>query len=131
MIFVFVIDRLIRHRACALKDTVHAIIRDELDEDFEKICAEIKESRSKRGFSGTVLILVLDHIWTGSITYNYNILFLGSASSRFTPAYYYVLPKVSATVEQKMSDPAPSKDATPVPAPAVLTPRQTGINTGD
>uniref|UniRef100_A0A673MXZ7 ATPase family AAA domain-containing protein 2 n=1 Tax=Sinocyclocheilus rhinocerous TaxID=307959 RepID=A0A673MXZ7_9TELE len=31
-------DRLIRHRACALKDTVHAIIRDELDEDFEKIC---------------------------------------------------------------------------------------------
>ncbi|XP_051720603.1 ATPase family AAA domain-containing protein 2-like isoform X2 [Ctenopharyngodon idella] len=94
-------DRLIRHRACALKDTVHAIIRDELDEDFEKICAEIRESRSKRG----------------------------SASSRFTPAYYHVLPKVSAAVEQKMSDPAPSKDATPVPAPAVLTPRQTGINT--
>lgn len=51
MMFVFVIDRLIRHRACALKDTVHAIIRDELDEDFEKICAEIRESRSKRGFS--------------------------------------------------------------------------------
>uniref|UniRef100_A0A673MYW3 ATPase family AAA domain-containing protein 2 n=1 Tax=Sinocyclocheilus rhinocerous TaxID=307959 RepID=A0A673MYW3_9TELE len=66
-------DRLIRHRACALKDTVHAIIRDELDEDFEKICAEIKESRIRRG----------------------------STSSRFTPAYYHVLPKVSATVEQK------------------------------
>lgn len=42
-------DRLIRHRACALKDTVHAIIKDQLDEDFEKICQEIKESRSKRG----------------------------------------------------------------------------------
>lgn len=42
-------DRQIRHRACALKDTVHAIIRDELDEDFEKICEEIKESRRKRG----------------------------------------------------------------------------------
>uniref|UniRef100_A0AAR2LGF3 ATPase family AAA domain-containing protein 2 n=1 Tax=Pygocentrus nattereri TaxID=42514 RepID=A0AAR2LGF3_PYGNA len=42
-------DRLIRHRACALKDTVHAIIKDELDEDFEKICVEIKESRMKRG----------------------------------------------------------------------------------
>uniref|UniRef100_A0AAR2K3Y5 ATPase family AAA domain-containing protein 2 n=1 Tax=Pygocentrus nattereri TaxID=42514 RepID=A0AAR2K3Y5_PYGNA len=41
-------DRLIRHRACALKDTVHAIIKDELDEDFEKICVEIKESRMKR-----------------------------------------------------------------------------------
>uniref|UniRef100_A0A671MG17 ATPase family AAA domain-containing protein 2 n=1 Tax=Sinocyclocheilus anshuiensis TaxID=1608454 RepID=A0A671MG17_9TELE len=34
-------DRLIRHRACALKDTVHAIIRDELDEDFEKICPSL------------------------------------------------------------------------------------------
>uniref|UniRef100_A0A665TC57 ATPase family AAA domain-containing protein 2 n=1 Tax=Echeneis naucrates TaxID=173247 RepID=A0A665TC57_ECHNA len=42
-------DRQIRHRACALKDTVHAIITDELDEDFEKICEEIKESRSTRG----------------------------------------------------------------------------------
>uniref|UniRef100_A0A4W4E825 ATPase family AAA domain-containing protein 2 n=1 Tax=Electrophorus electricus TaxID=8005 RepID=A0A4W4E825_ELEEL len=41
-------DRLIRHRACALKDTVHAIIKDELDEDFEKICVEIKESRMRR-----------------------------------------------------------------------------------
>uniref|UniRef100_A0A8C2CMG6 ATPase family AAA domain-containing protein 2 n=1 Tax=Cyprinus carpio TaxID=7962 RepID=A0A8C2CMG6_CYPCA len=54
-------DRLIRHRACALKDTVHAIIRDELDEDFEKICAEIKESRIKRGFTDTTS----DHIWIG------------------------------------------------------------------
>lgn len=48
-ICVFSPDRQIRHRACALKDTVHAIIRDELDEDFEKICEEIKESRRKRG----------------------------------------------------------------------------------
>uniref|UniRef100_A0A672YDR3 ATPase family AAA domain containing 2 n=1 Tax=Sphaeramia orbicularis TaxID=375764 RepID=A0A672YDR3_9TELE len=42
-------DRNIRHRACALKDTVRAIIRDELDEDFERICEEVKESRMKRG----------------------------------------------------------------------------------
>uniref|UniRef100_A0A8C1SIL5 ATPase family AAA domain-containing protein 2 n=1 Tax=Cyprinus carpio TaxID=7962 RepID=A0A8C1SIL5_CYPCA len=54
-------DRLIRHRACALKDTVHAIIRDELDEDFEKICAEIKESRIRRGFTDATL----DHMWIG------------------------------------------------------------------
>ncbi|XP_043116667.1 ATPase family AAA domain-containing protein 2-like isoform X2 [Puntigrus tetrazona] len=94
-------DRLIRHRACALKDTVHAIIRDELDEDFEKICVEIKESRIRRG----------------------------STSSRFTPAYYHVLPKLSATVEQKMSEPAPSRDATPAPTQAAISPRPTGINT--
>ncbi|XP_056254447.1 ATPase family AAA domain-containing protein 2-like isoform X1 [Seriola aureovittata] len=41
-------DRHIRHRACALKDTVRAIIRDELDEDFDRVCEEIKESRVKR-----------------------------------------------------------------------------------
>lgn len=43
------LDRQIRHRACALKDTVHAIIRSELNEDFEKICEEIEVSRSTRG----------------------------------------------------------------------------------
>ncbi|KAM6973008.1 ATPase family AAA domain-containing protein 2-like [Aplochiton taeniatus] len=42
-------DRQIRHRACALKDTVHAIVRDELDEDFEKICEQIRVSRDRRG----------------------------------------------------------------------------------
>lgn len=42
-------DRQIRHRACALKDTVHAIIKHELDENFEKICEEITVSRSNRG----------------------------------------------------------------------------------
>ncbi|XP_029299380.1 ATPase family AAA domain-containing protein 2-like isoform X2 [Cottoperca gobio] len=44
-------DRHIRHRACALKDTVRAIIRDELDQDFERVCQEIKESRIKRASS--------------------------------------------------------------------------------
>uniref|UniRef100_A0A672SUW1 ATPase family AAA domain-containing protein 2 n=1 Tax=Sinocyclocheilus grahami TaxID=75366 RepID=A0A672SUW1_SINGR len=48
-------DRLIRHRACALKDTVHAIIRDELDEDFEKTCAEMKESRIRRVITALLL----------------------------------------------------------------------------
>ncbi|XP_026202970.1 ATPase family AAA domain-containing protein 2-like isoform X2 [Anabas testudineus] len=47
-------DRHIRHRACALKDTVRAIIKDELDEDFERVCEEIKESRINRAsFCGT------------------------------------------------------------------------------
>uniref|UniRef100_A0A8C6KQ86 ATPase family AAA domain-containing protein 2 n=1 Tax=Nothobranchius furzeri TaxID=105023 RepID=A0A8C6KQ86_NOTFU len=58
-------DRQIRHRACSLKDTVHAIIREELDEDFEKICEELKESRKRRGCS----------------------------TARFTPTFYHVLPK--------------------------------------
>ncbi|XP_037831827.1 ATPase family AAA domain-containing protein 2 isoform X2 [Kryptolebias marmoratus] len=42
------LDRHIRHRACALKDTIRAIIRDELDEDFARVCEEIRESRIQR-----------------------------------------------------------------------------------
>ncbi|CAJ0918124.1 unnamed protein product [Ranitomeya imitator] len=42
-------DRLIRHRACALRDATYAIIKQELDEEFEKLCDEIQESRKKRG----------------------------------------------------------------------------------
>uniref|UniRef100_A0A8D3A316 ATPase family AAA domain-containing protein 2 n=1 Tax=Scophthalmus maximus TaxID=52904 RepID=A0A8D3A316_SCOMX len=58
-------DRQIRHRACALKDTVHAIIRDELDENFEKICEEIKASRSTRGVCVSVCVCVCVCGWVG------------------------------------------------------------------
>jgi hypothetical protein len=32
-----------------LRDTAYAIIKEELDEDFEQLCEEIQESRKKRG----------------------------------------------------------------------------------
>uniref|UniRef100_I3JJY9 ATPase family AAA domain-containing protein 2 n=1 Tax=Oreochromis niloticus TaxID=8128 RepID=I3JJY9_ORENI len=86
-------DRQIRHRACALKDTVHAIIKDELDEDFEKLCEEIKESRSARGCS----------------------------TARFTPSFYHVLPKQSKSpAEAKITDSSSQKelDGSIVPATA-------------
>ncbi|XP_030597491.1 ATPase family AAA domain-containing protein 2-like isoform X2 [Archocentrus centrarchus] len=41
-------DRSIRHRACALKDVIRTIIRDELNEDLERACEEIRESRIQR-----------------------------------------------------------------------------------
>lgn len=47
--FPYFSDRLIRHRACALRDTAYAIIKEELDEDFEQLCEELQESRKKRG----------------------------------------------------------------------------------
>ncbi|CAJ1062032.1 ATPase family AAA domain-containing protein 2-like isoform X2 [Xyrichtys novacula] len=76
-------DRQIRHRACALKDTVHAIIRDELDEDFEKICEEIKVSRSTRDCS----------------------------SVRFAPSFYHVLPKQSKPpAETKITEMTPQRE---------------------
>uniref|UniRef100_A0A3Q1IFZ7 ATPase family AAA domain-containing protein 2 n=1 Tax=Anabas testudineus TaxID=64144 RepID=A0A3Q1IFZ7_ANATE len=62
-------DRHIRHRACALKDTVRAIIKDELDEDFERVCEEIKESRINRGETNPVVQLkhfCLIHLSTSS-----------------------------------------------------------------
>ncbi|XP_074141446.1 ATPase family AAA domain-containing protein 2B isoform X2 [Sminthopsis crassicaudata] len=46
-------DKIIRHRACTLKDTAHAIIAAELDPEFNKLCEEIKESRRKRGLPVT------------------------------------------------------------------------------
>ncbi|XP_066501589.1 ATPase family AAA domain-containing protein 2-like [Hoplias malabaricus] len=92
-------DRLIRHRACALKDSVHAIIKDELDEDFEKMCVEIKESRLKRGCK----------------------------TSRYTPSYYHVLPKVLASEEPKDNEPGPSRDVAPVVTTPV-TPKQAGLH---
>ncbi|XP_029361077.1 ATPase family AAA domain-containing protein 2 isoform X2 [Echeneis naucrates] len=85
-------DRQIRHRACALKDTVHAIITDELDEDFEKICEEIKESRSTRGCS----------------------------TARFAPSFYHVLPKQpKPPTEAKITDQTPQR--CPAGATAAVT----------
>uniref|UniRef100_H3DP25 ATPase family AAA domain-containing protein 2 n=1 Tax=Tetraodon nigroviridis TaxID=99883 RepID=H3DP25_TETNG len=93
-------DRQIRHRACALKDTVHAIIRSELDEDFERICEEIKVSRTTRG----------------------------GCSLRFAPSFYHVLPKPAAVASLTPQTEASGTKAevTPSkPSPAVL-PKSTG-----
>ncbi|KAJ8013224.1 hypothetical protein DPEC_G00051050 [Dallia pectoralis] len=87
-------DRQIRHRACALKDTVHAIIKDELDEDFEKICEDIKESRRTRGCS----------------------------TSRFAPSYYHVLPKPKAVDLKPSEEVVPPKESG-VPPLDMSTPR--------
>ncbi|XP_074510873.1 ATPase family AAA domain-containing protein 2 isoform X3 [Sebastes fasciatus] len=99
-------DRQIRHRACALKDTVHAIIRDELDEDFEKICEETKASRSTRECS----------------------------TIRYAPSFYHVLPKQSQSpAEVKIPGMTPQREpsgptaaVTPnTSASAVTTPKNT------
>lgn len=45
----FPTDKIIRHRACSLRDTAHAMIGSELDPEFDRMCEEIKESRRKRG----------------------------------------------------------------------------------
>ncbi|NXK28427.1 ATAD2 protein, partial [Arenaria interpres] len=69
-------DRLIRHRACTLRDTAYAIVREEMDKDFEQNCEEIKESREKRGCS----------------------------SSKYAPSYYHVMPKQNAAPGCKKTD---------------------------
>ncbi|XP_061785401.1 ATPase family AAA domain-containing protein 2B isoform X1 [Nerophis lumbriciformis] len=40
-------DKVIRHRACSLKDTAHAIFASELDPEFDRMCEDIKETHSK------------------------------------------------------------------------------------
>ncbi|XP_057689376.1 ATPase family AAA domain-containing protein 2-like isoform X2 [Corythoichthys intestinalis] len=90
-------DRQIRHRACALKDTVHAIIRHELDENFEKICDEIKDSRNNRGCS----------------------------VAQYAPSFYHVLPKQAKPLtEAKMVDKTTQREqakTTSVPTPSSTT----------
>ena len=39
----------IRHRAFALKDALHAIIREDLDEEFETECQEVRRRRMEKG----------------------------------------------------------------------------------
>lgn len=52
-------------------------------------------------------------------------LFSGCTSSRFTPSYYHVLPKVLASSEPKTNESGPSKDVAPVTA-TLTTPKQPG-----
>ncbi|PKK33905.1 ATPase family, AAA domain containing 2 [Columba livia] len=70
-------DRLIRHRACMLRDTAYATVREEMDEDFEQCCEEIQESRKKRGCS----------------------------SSKYAPSYYHVMPKENSVPACKKTEP--------------------------
>ncbi|KAM8804342.1 ATPase family AAA domain-containing protein 2-like [Eudromia elegans] len=42
-------DRLIRHRACSLRDVAYAIVKAEMDQHLEQLCKEIEEARKKRG----------------------------------------------------------------------------------
>ncbi|XP_039271932.2 ATPase family AAA domain-containing protein 2B-like isoform X1 [Styela clava] len=44
-------DKLIRHRACAMRDMAYAIIDSDLDPEFEKLCCQIIKSRERRGVS--------------------------------------------------------------------------------
>nr|XP_044999587.1 ATPase family AAA domain-containing protein 2 isoform X2 [Jaculus jaculus] len=91
-------DRLIRHRACALRDTAYAIIKEELDGDFERLCEEIQESRKKRGCS----------------------------SSKYAPSYYHVMPKQNPSLGgDKKSDQEQSEKLKAASAPvACSTPAQ-------
>ncbi|NWW48560.1 ATAD2 protein, partial [Pedionomus torquatus] len=92
-------DRLIRHRACVLRDTAYAIVREEMDEEFEQNCEEIKESRKKRGCS----------------------------SSKYAPSYYHVMPKQNSGPGCKKTD-SKGNEKTKMPEVPVdaSTPRHNG-----
>ena len=47
--FSFHADRAIRHRACSLRDMAQALLKAELDPEFERLCHEITQSRKLRG----------------------------------------------------------------------------------
>ncbi|KAM5156580.1 ATPase family AAA domain-containing protein 2 [Mantella aurantiaca] len=91
-------DRMIRHRACSLKDAVHTIIKQELEEEFEKLCEEIQESRKKRGFS----------------------------TAKYAPSYYHVLPKNTNTPDMKKMDTERSEKQAGSGAPVAASTPSTG-----
>uniref|UniRef100_A0A672QU65 ATPase family AAA domain-containing protein 2 n=1 Tax=Sinocyclocheilus grahami TaxID=75366 RepID=A0A672QU65_SINGR len=59
-------DKIIRHRACGLKDTAHAMIASELDPEFDRMCEEIKESCRKRGDPALQAVLSPGHAITAT-----------------------------------------------------------------
>ncbi|KAM6349591.1 ATPase family AAA domain-containing protein 2-like [Podargus strigoides] len=83
-------DRLLRHRACTLRDTAYAIVREEMDKDLEQRCEEIQESRKKRGCN----------------------------SSKCAPSYYHVIPKRNSVPGCEKMDPK-CNEKTKVPAAPV------------
>ncbi|XP_075599496.1 ATPase family AAA domain-containing protein 2 isoform X1 [Balearica regulorum gibbericeps] len=94
-------DRLIRHRACTLRDTAYAIVREEIDEDFEQRCEEIQESRKKRGCS----------------------------SSKYAPSYYCVMPKQNSVPGCKKTDPKCNEKMKIAAAPVdSSTPRSNNVS---
>lgn len=40
-------DKLIRHRACSLRDTAYTLIKAEMDTDFEEECRKISKKRKE------------------------------------------------------------------------------------
>lgn len=42
------LDKIIRHRACTLRDTAYAYIKAEMDTDFEDRCRDIRDNRTER-----------------------------------------------------------------------------------
>lgn len=47
-VFVYFLDKIIRHRACTLRDTAYAYIKAEMDTDFEEKCRGIRDTRLSR-----------------------------------------------------------------------------------
>ncbi|KAF4524892.1 hypothetical protein B566_EDAN015548 [Ephemera danica] len=57
--------KMIRHRACYLHDTAHALIKAEMDSDFEDQCKEITKNRKKRAFEANKL--APDFVYTAPV----------------------------------------------------------------
>lgn len=90
-------DKMIRHRACAMRDLAHAIVDSDLEPQFEKQCLEIVESRNRRGVK-------LD---------------------KFAPRYQRVLPK-NLMIDPSTGDAIPKPDSpADVQKPKTREPRLT------
>uniref|UniRef100_A0A671UEG1 ATPase family AAA domain-containing protein 2 n=1 Tax=Sparus aurata TaxID=8175 RepID=A0A671UEG1_SPAAU len=71
-------DKVIRHRACSLKDTAHAIFASELDPEFDRMCEEIKEVKNdfsvvNQKFSECFLLVLVNIVLLLSLVFTDHI----------------------------------------------------------
>lgn len=92
-----------------LRDTAYATVKEEMDEDFERCCEEIQESRKKRGmFCDTKdfkTCLNISNQQCKKLFFAICFSLQGCSSSKYAPSYYHVMPKENSVPACKKTDP--------------------------
>uniref|UniRef100_A0A4W6DZX0 ATPase family AAA domain-containing protein 2 n=1 Tax=Lates calcarifer TaxID=8187 RepID=A0A4W6DZX0_LATCA len=105
-------DKVIRHRACSLKDTAHAIFAAELDPEFDRMCEEIKEARRKRG-KKIISTREMESLFSSYSNKTLNI----AHKSKLPPLRYYTRSpseQLKGSVERTEEEPQPVPPHPPV-----------------
>ncbi|KAK3744968.1 hypothetical protein QZH41_008494 [Actinostola sp. cb2023] len=126
------LDKIIRHRACELRDTAHSLIKSQLEPEFEKVCAlTICPSFCMRGDNSIKTAKRRDLCDKRVNTF---LLPLSGETSVCVPAYVHTLPKQSQSIEKNrdssISEPTSSPPANDQPSTSTLPSSSTTLDSG-